>query len=63
MALMISELVEAIEALRHGGPPSEYIPKIFTLAEGLVDTIIHSGRHYDIPLVFTFRILLSKMGK
>ncbi len=60
MALMITELAEVVEALRHGNPASEHIPEILAVAEELVDTIIHGRQHNNISLIFTFRILLSK---
>lgn len=40
IALMHSELSEALEALRHGDPPSGHIPEFTGLAEELADVII-----------------------
>jgi len=40
IALMHSELSEALEALRHGNPLSEIDPSMSQLAEELADTII-----------------------
>ncbi len=38
--LMHTELSEAVEALRHGDPPSEHIPNFSGLEEEFADTII-----------------------
>jgi NTP pyrophosphatase (non-canonical NTP hydrolase) len=48
LALMHSELSEALEFLRHGNGPSDHIPKFSGLEEELADVIIrimsYSGR-------------------
>lgn len=43
IALMHSELSEALEAVRQGNPPSEKIPEFSQLEEELADTIIRIG--------------------
>lgn len=40
IALMHSELSEALEAIRHGNPPSEHIPEFTGVEEELADVII-----------------------
>lgn len=40
IALMHSELSEALEGLRHGNPPSDHIPKFSAVEEELADVVI-----------------------
>lgn len=40
IALMHSELSEAMEGLRHGDPPSEHIPDFSAVEEEMADTVI-----------------------
>lgn len=43
IALMHSELSEALEALRHGNPKSDHVPKISSLDEEMADLAIRLG--------------------
>lgn len=40
LMLIVTELAEAHEALRHNNPPSEHIPEFSALEEEMADTII-----------------------
>lgn len=40
IALMHSELSEALEGLRHGNPPSDHIPEFSAVEEELADVVI-----------------------
>lgn len=43
IALIHSELSEALEAVRHGNPPDEHCPEFTSLEIELADTIIRIG--------------------
>ena len=40
LMLMVTELAEACEGLRHGNPPSDHIPEFSAVEEELADTLI-----------------------
>jgi len=40
IALMHSELSEALEGIRHGNPPSDHIPEFSSLEEEFADVVI-----------------------
>ena len=40
LMLMVSELAEALEGLRHGNPPSEHIGEFSAVEEELADVVI-----------------------
>ena len=45
IALMHSELSEALEGLRHGNPPSDHIPEFSSMEEEYADVIIRIMDH------------------
>lgn len=40
LMLIVSELGEGLEALRHGNPPSEHIPEFSAIEEEMADVVI-----------------------
>jgi len=60
IALMHSELSEALEVLRHGNGPSDHIPAFSGVEEELADVII---RIMDFAEAFGFRIAEAVLEK
>ena len=60
IALMHSELSEALEGLRHGNPPSDHIPEFSAVEEELADTII---RIMDFGLAHGYRVAEALVRK
>ncbi len=53
IALMHSELSEALEALRYGNPPDKHLPNLDSVSVELADVVIRvmdfcQGRGYDV---------------
>lgn len=62
LMLMVSELSEALEGLRHGNPPSEHIPEFSAVEEELADLQIRlmdyaEAHHHRLP-----EAILAKMA-
>jgi NTP pyrophosphatase (non-canonical NTP hydrolase) len=60
IALMHSELSEALEGLRHGNPASKHIPQFTTVEEELADVII---RIMDFAIAKKHRIAEALVAK
>jgi NTP pyrophosphatase (non-canonical NTP hydrolase) len=60
IALMHSELSEALEALRHGNPDSDHIPEFSGVEEELADVII---RIMDFALAKKHRVAEAVIAK
>jgi NTP pyrophosphatase (non-canonical NTP hydrolase) len=60
IALMHSELSEALESMRHDNPPSEHIPEFSGVEEELADVVI---RIMDIASVRGFRVVEAVLAK
>lgn len=60
IALMHSELSEALEGLRHGNGPSDHIPQYNAMEEELADVII---RIMDIAEIRGYRVAQAVLAK
>lgn len=60
IALMHSELSEAVESIRHGNPPSDHIPEFSGVEEELADVII---RIFDLAERKGYRIAEAMIAK
>lgn len=65
IALMHSELSEALEGERHGNPPSEHIPNFSAVEEEFADTIIRildyaQARNFDLGSALAAKIEFNR---
>ena len=65
IALMHSELSEALEGYRHGNPPSDHIPEFSAVEEELADVVIRimdhaAARHLRVGEAVTAKILFNR---
>ncbi|KKK60643.1 hypothetical protein LCGC14_3022310 [marine sediment metagenome] len=61
IALMHSELSEALEALRNGNPPSDHIPEFNGMEEEFADTIIRIMHLSDRLKLRTAEAIMAKL--
>jgi len=66
LMLMVTELAEACEAMRHGNPPDDKIPQFSGVEAELADTIIRimdfgKGRNYDIAGALVAKVEYNKL--
>ena len=62
IALMHSELSEALEGLRHGNPKSDHIPKFRAVEEEYADTIIRIMDHAHEKKFRVAEALIAKLA-
>lgn len=62
IALMHSELSEALEAYRHGNPPSEHIPEFGAVEEELADVVIRVMDHAAARKLRVAEAVLAKIA-
>ena len=65
LMLIVTELGEACEALRHGNPPSEHIPEFNAVEEELADCMIRiadmaEARGYKLEEALEAKLLFNK---
>lgn len=65
IALMHSELSEALEGLRHGNPPSDHIPEFSAAEEELADCVIRimdmaEARRWDLAQAILAKMAFNK---
>jgi NTP pyrophosphatase (non-canonical NTP hydrolase) len=60
LMLMVSELAEALEGLRHGNPPSEHIAQFSAVEEELADVVI---RIMDVALARGWKVADAIVAK
>jgi len=61
IALMHSELSEALEALRHNNPPSEHIPEFTSVEEEMADLAIRLGDFCEARVIRLEEAITAKM--
>ena len=66
IALMHSELSEALEAMRHGNPPSDHIPEFSGVEEEFADVLIRmlhrcAESGWDLGLALMAKMAYNKM--
>lgn len=64
IALMHSELSEALEGLRHGNPPSDHIPEFSAIEEEYADVIIRimdhaAGKGYRVGAALEAKMIFN----
>ena len=60
IALMHSELSEALEGIRHGNPPSDHVPEFSAVEEEFADVLI---RVFDMCQVRGYRLAEAVLAK